>query len=314
MLDVLSIVFPIYALIAVGFTLTRRGVFSGGDLQAMGRYIMNLALPALVFTALADRPLAQTLQLPYVLIYGLGTLLLIGVLYPTFRYVGKHDRVTAALATMGSTCPNSGFVGYPILLLAMPEVAPQILAQNVLMENVLFIPLLLTMMEAGSDGTETRGQIARRVARRVLTAPLVMGMAAGVAVSLSGFGLPDALNRPVHMLAASSGAISLVVIGGTLASLRPTGVRQLAGYIVFGKLVLHPLFMLAGIVVVAGAGVLPVPDDMRAALIISGAVPALGIFPVLAQSYGRAGFASVALFGGTVVSVFTLTALLLVLF
>ncbi len=313
MLAVLEIIFPIYALIGVGFVTTRRGVFSAEDLRAMGRYIVNLALPALMFTAIADRPLADTVQLPYFIVYGLGTLALILSLYVGYRRIGKYDHKTSTLAAMGSTCPNSGFIGYPIMLLAMPDIAGRTLAQNVIVENVLFIPLLLTMLELGNPGEGTRWQIARRITWRILTGPLVLAMLAGVTVSGIGLGLPDALNQPVHMLAASSGAVSLVVIGGTLAKLKPKGVRALAGYIVAGKLLLHPLVILGTMALVLASGLFDIPDQMRNALLLSGAMPAMGIFPVLAQAHGREGFASAAQFGGTVASLFTLTALLLLI-
>lgn len=313
MLDVLEIIFPIYALIALGFVVTWRGVFSTEDLRAMGRYIVNLAMPALIFTAIADRPVAETVQLPYILVYGLGTLTMMAIFYSALRRLGGYDHTTATLATMGSTCPNSGFVGYPILLLAMPEIAKPVFAQNVIVETVLFIPLMFTMLEFGDGGTDAGWHRIARVARRIATGPLFIGMATGMAVSLSGWHLPQALDSPVHLLAVSSGAISLVVIGGTLAKLRPNGVRVLAGLIVAGKLVLHPLFMALSIAALLATGLFDLSVQMRAALVLTGAIPIMSMFPLLAQAHGREGFASAAQFGSTIGSLFTLSALLLVL-
>ncbi|RYH09946.1 AEC family transporter [Tropicimonas sp. IMCC6043] len=313
MLAVLEITLPIYLLIGIGFVLTRRGVFSEAEIRALSRFILSLSLPALMFSAVTAQSLSETVKLPYIAIYGIGGLAMIAGLYPVFRRVGGYDHVTTTLALMGSVCPNSGYVGYPILLLAMPEVAGRALAQNVLVELLLIIPLLLAMLEVGEGDSASPWRAARRIGRRVVTNPLVLAILAGLTVSGLGLRLPSVLERPIDMLAAASGAISLVVIGGMLAQTRPRGVRALAGYIVLAKLVLHPLVMLAGIALFALAGLSDLPPDMRTALIVTAAVPTMGIFPVLAHAHGRAGFASAAQFGATVASLFTLSALLLLL-
>ncbi|MDV7144669.1 AEC family transporter [Tropicimonas sp. TH_r6] len=311
MLAVLEIIFPIYALIGLSFFLTRRGFFSAEDLRAFGKFMITLGFPALMFTAIARRPLAETIQMSYMLPYALGTLALMALLYPAFRR--SFDHKTTTLATMGSTCPNSGFIGYPILLLAMPEIADKVLAQNLVVENMIFLPLIFTLLELGNGGEGSRLQIAGRVFWRVLTGPLVLAMLAGVAVSASGLTLPGALLRPLDMLAAASGALALIVIGGNLALLKPKGVRALAGYIVAGKLLLHPLAIFVAVTLAAMTGLLPLDGEMRAALILTGALPTFGMFPVVAQAHGREGFASAAQFGTTLGALFTLTALLLVL-
>lgn len=313
MFAVLEITLPIYLLIGTGFLLTRRGVFSDTEIRALSRFILTLSLPALIFSAVTAQSLAETVQLPYIAIYGLGGLAMIVGLYPMLRRIGGYDHITTTLVLMGATCPNSGYVGYPILLLAMPDIAGRVLAQNVLVELLLIIPLLLAMLEVGEGDSASPWRAARRIGRRIVTNPLVLAILAGLAVSAFGLRMPSVLERPLDMLAATSGAVSLVVIGGMLAQTRPRGVRALAGYIVAAKLVLHPLVMLAGIALVMLAGLADVPSDMRAALIVTAAVPTMGIFPVLAHAHGRQGFASAAQFGATVASLFTLSALLLVL-
>jgi predicted permease len=311
MLAVLQIVFPIYVLIGIGFAATRNGIFAEKDLQGFGNFVFYLALPALLFTAIAERPLAETVEYSYVVIYGTSTLLLMAVLYPGFRSAG-YDHQTATLATMGSTCPNSGLVGYPLLLLAMPEIAGTTLAQNVLVENILFLPLMFLVIELGNRGEGTGLQVAGRIVRRVATGPLVMAMMAGVVVSALGVSLPTAIDQPLEMLAAASGAIALVVIGGNLAVLKPTGTRAIAGYIAFFKLVGHPLVILLALALTQSAGLLVLPPELRSALILSAAIPTFGSYPVIAQAYGRQGFASVVLFATTLGAFVTLSVLLLV--
>jgi len=62
--------------------------------------------------------------------------------------------------------------------------------------------------------------VLRGVAVGLWRNPLVLGLAVGLAASLLGLRLPQPLERTVGLLAQSSAALSLFVIGGSLAGLR----------------------------------------------------------------------------------------------
>ena len=63
MLNILTITGPIYLSIALGFAATRRGMFSKLDGQVLGRFVLNFALPAMLFNTLS--PVSYThLTLP----------------------------------------------------------------------------------------------------------------------------------------------------------------------------------------------------------------------------------------------------------
>ena len=71
------------------------------------------------------------------------------------------------------SCANSGFMGYPILLIAMPAVADSALALNMIVENLVMIPLILVLAERGrSGGTGLFGPL-----RRAATNPIVLALA-----------------------------------------------------------------------------------------------------------------------------------------
>lgn len=134
MLSVLGITFPIYAVIALGYLTVRGGLFRPADMRTLGSYVMNIALPALLFNAVAGRDVGEVFDLSYMLVYLLGGLATIAVASLWFTATGIAP-LRRAIAVMGTACPNSGFVGYPMLLLALPAVAEQALALNMLVEN-----------------------------------------------------------------------------------------------------------------------------------------------------------------------------------
>jgi predicted permease len=67
MLETLAITGPIYLVIALGFLAARFGIFSKTDMRALGTFVVKFALPALVFTALSQRPVNQILDPRYLL-------------------------------------------------------------------------------------------------------------------------------------------------------------------------------------------------------------------------------------------------------
>jgi predicted permease len=56
MLDILSITGPIYLSILAGFLATRFGLFSKADIRVLGKFVIHLALPALLFNSLSQHP------------------------------------------------------------------------------------------------------------------------------------------------------------------------------------------------------------------------------------------------------------------
>jgi predicted permease len=313
-LEILAITFPIFALVALGYGSVRLGPFAPSDMRALGLFVMNVALPALLFTAVAEQSVTETLSPAYLSVFLAGGLATIAATWAwhTVRGTGPARK---AIAVMGSTCPNSGYVGYPLMLLLLPEKAGLILAMNLVVETFVLIPLTLLLLESSRPRSGARlGTRARRAVVEVARRPMVLGLLAGVAVSLTGLSLPSGVTRLLDLLAQSTGAIALFVIGGSLVGLPVKGNRALATEIVAGKLLVHPALTALALVALPALGGLTILDpDLRMAVILSAAVPMFGIYALLAQDYGHEGIASLALLGATAGAFVTLTGLLAVL-
>ncbi|RME18025.1 MAG: transporter [Alphaproteobacteria bacterium] len=311
MLSVLAITFPIFAMVALGYGLVARGVFRPEDMKVLGRYVMNLALPALVFQAVASSPIREVFNLSYMAIYltgALGTMLL-----AFLWFSARTDPARRGVAVMGTTCPNSGFIGYPLMLILFPDLAGRILAMNMLIETVAIIPLALILIELGKPaGAAHPLARARQVLLGVVRRPLMIGMLAGLAVSFTGVALPGPVERVASMLAASAAALALLVIGGALVGLPLRGNRALAGQIAAGKLLGQTALTVLALVGLGALG-LGLEGDLRAAVILSAAMPMFTIYAVFAQEVGQEGLASLAQLMATAAAFFTLNLLIALL-
>ncbi len=312
MLAVLAITVPIYLAIATGWLVTRSGLFARGDMRVLGLFVIRLALPALLFSALAQRPSDAVLDLRYMLLYALGSLL---TLFVGRWWVGRHSppgSPVPALMAMGMSCPNSGFVGYPILSMVIAQTAGLVLGLNMIVENLLLVPLAMALADAAGGRGDWRTAL-RRTLHSLARNPMIWAMAAGVMVTLLHIPLPAPLLRTIGLFAQASTALSLFVIGGSLAGLGMAGMRRQVLLIAAGKLLLHPALMLAVLLAAEALGLPPMAPALRLALVLSAASPMLSIFPILAQPHGQDSLAAAALLATTALSFFTISALLAVL-
>ncbi len=312
MSQILTITFPIYAAIAIGYLIVKRGWFGTSDMRTLGKYVLDIALPALLFNAMATRDFAEVFHPGYMLVFALGGVATIAVSFVWFTLTGT-DKPRRAVAVMGTACPNSGFIGYPVMLLTFPDLAGVILALNMLVENILLIPICLILMELSRDRAQT--SISHQIGTilwGVLKRPMVIGLLLGLAVSLAQIPMPSAATNLFQMLAASASALSLVVIGGSLAGLSLRGNHWKAAQVALGKIILHPALVALTLLGVTAAGI-ALPADLQVAVILSAAMPMFGIYTVLAQEHGHEGMASIAMLIATAFGFFTLSGLLLAL-
>jgi predicted permease len=306
MLDILAITGPIYFCIAVGFAVTRWGLFAKTEMRVLGKFVINLALPALLFNAISQRPLREVMHIDYLMAYALGSFTMLLAGYAWARYVQRSATSYRAYFAMGMSCSNSGYVGYPVALLALGPVAGVALALNMVVENLMVLPVLITLADADK---KTEGHVLKVLAHtlgRLLRNPMILAIVLGFAYSLSGWQLPGPVARTINVFAQASSALALCVIGGTLVGLQIKGMRRQVSQITFGKLLLHPLA-----VWVAATWVAPIADpQLRIAAVMFAAMPMLGIFPIMAQRHGHEDTAAAALLITTIVSFFTLSGLL----
>jgi predicted permease len=205
---------------------------------------------------------------------------------------------------------NSGAMGFPIASLVIgPEVAAPFLAQTMIIENLIMLPIGLTLAEmaqsSGGSAVKALGEIARTLLRN----PLLVAIAAGLTVSLVGTSLPEGIARPAALLGTAAVPLALFVVGGRLAQLgRGGGSPWDVAVIVGGKLVGHPLAVGTAIVVFAGSE----PTILAAALLVAG-VPMMSIYAIFGARFGMAGLSATALLVATIAGCVTVTGLIVLL-
>ena len=306
MSETLAITGPIYLVIALGFLAGHFGVFSKPDMRVLGSYVVKFALPALVFTALSQRSFAEILDGRYLFAYAGGSLLAMLIGFAWGRWVRHKDLPLSALFGLGTATSNSGFIGYPIAVLVCGSGTGAVgLAMCMFVENLVMIPLTLAIADGANSGEGKWYRVLVRSLLQLARNPVIIAIAAGLGVSMLSIPVSGAVAKTINMLAMSSTAVALFVIGGTLHGLQLHGLKQDAATVALGKLILHPL------VVGAIVWLLPPADPtLRTAAVIYASVPMLSIYPIVAQKYGHDAFCAAALLLATILSFVTISVFL----
>ena len=312
MTGILALTGPIYLAIAAGYAVVRSGLVPVSAMRAFGAFVITVALPALLFSVLSTRRLGEIAHPTYLLAYGAAGLGSMALVWWVARRVERVGGSEVAVHAMGASCPNSSFVGLPVLTLALPAVAGVAFGLNLVVENLLLIPLVLFLAERGAGQDAGRHAVVRSL-RRLVTNPLVVAIVLGVAVSALGPTLPRPVTDTVGLFARASTGVALFTVGGVLVGVSPRGLLRPLAVITAGKLVVQPLLAWLALAGLVALGMPTLPPDLRTALVLSAGMPVVTIYPVVAQRFGHERLASAGLLASTALSFLTLTGWLAVL-
>jgi predicted permease len=272
---------PLLALILLGWFLRRRGLLGAGAARELSAFVVWLALPSLLFEAIAGASWRQLWQPQFVVAYAgamVATFVLTFPLLPKARPFAER-----CLDGFGATYANSGFIGIPLslLLLGQEALIPATIAT--LLTAVLLFAVGIAMLELGATSHAHPLSSLARAARAVARNPLVVATALGGAWSASGWTMPQAPHRLLELLSGAAGPCALVSIGALLA--QPAAPADKAAPL--APIVVAKLVVLPAICALLAIKVFALPPVWATTAVLLNALPT-GTGPfMLAEFYGR---------------------------
>ena len=299
MLAVFLQTLPFFAVIALGYGAGRTGFFPREATAWLTKFVFYFALSAMLFGFAAQMSLADIFDPRAAAAYLWGC----GVVYAVslaVAFARRRPLDEAVIEAHTSIIGNVGFLGIPMLVLLLgPEAASTILL--VLAIDLIFFSSLLTIVITLAREGRMDWALPRVIGRGLVKNPMVVSMAAGLAWSATGWGLPGPVGATMTLLGAAATPGALFAIGASLSNNRAERVT-VASWLTSAKLVLHPLAV--------GIGALWLFDvDAYAAgvLVAAAALPVAGNVYILAQHYQVAvARVSASILISTAISVITL--------
>lgn len=308
MADFLTLILPIFLLIGLGFLALRTGVALPAHIEGMAGFVLNFALPALIFNALLREGVHQFVGVRFFAGYALGSLVAFTCVALAWRYIAGRPLSQAAIAGLGASSSNTGFIGFPVASLAFGASALAVLAPIMLVENLLIVPLALALAEFGMGGQGSARRSLAMAVRRLALMPLIWAILLGGLLAFFEVPMPAGVATAVEMLASASAPCALFVVGGVVAGLKPGSLAGDIGWIVVGKLALHPLAVAAAFLAVGG-----VEPELSAIGILIASVPMLTVYPILGRRFDMASLCAAALVVTTGLGMATLAIVLVLL-
>lgn len=216
MFSTLSVVLPIFALILVGWLSRKLKILGENALSELNRFVVYLALPALLFDIIANAHWKELAQPDFILAFSVGMLL---VFFMTIFIQLRRTRhlADAAIDALNAGYANTGFIGFPlaIVFIGHEALAPTLIA-TILTVSVLF-GIGIIIIETGLQGEVRRRIIFTRVAKSLMKNPLLVSPAVAMLFPVLGWSLPDSVNVFLKLLGGAASPCALIALGLFLA-------------------------------------------------------------------------------------------------
>ncbi len=308
LIGLFNLLAPFFGLIALGFFCGKVVRQPEAGLAWMQFFLIYVALPCLFYRLIADKPLDQLANWPFIAATTLSTLCAFGL---SFASGWRHTRdlPQSVMQGVAGSYSNIGYMGPPLILAALGPAASAPVVLIFVFDSLLLFSLVPLLMSVAGLERLSPGATVRRILWRVVTHPFNVATALGITASYLHLELPTALNQIVTWLYGSAAPCALFLLGVTVA-MRPMG--RIPGEVpalVLIKLVLHPLLLWVLLSALGDFG----QTWTYAAVTMAALPPALNIFVISTQYNVGVERASACVLLGTVVSMVTLTALLYVI-
>lgn len=204
-------VFPVFLLILLGLVIRRRGWISEGFWEPAERLAYFFLLPALLVTSLAG---ADFTRLPAAAMAGAVVLAIVAMsaLLLLVHLVTRGDGPAFTAVLQTSIRPNT-YIGLsiPFALFGQEGLTIAALIVAVVVPTVNLIAVA-TLVRFGGH----HGQQRPNLAKAVLLNPLILACLAGLALNLTGLGLPPVARETLVILARAALPLALLSVGAGL--------------------------------------------------------------------------------------------------
>ena len=302
---VVFVALPVFGLILAGGVAGRARFLGPHATEVLNLFVVYLALPAVLFQAMAGIHPLDLVHLGFVAAFG-GAILLPYALVVVLSRLSGRPLANAAIQGLSGTYANVGYMGIPLCWAAFgaASLVPSVIAM-VLTACAQFgaaLALVELDLQTRPDLLRTASAVGGALARN----PLLIAPAAGFVLALLGLHLPAPILRFTTLLGGSATPCALVATGLMLAERSGRFDPLLVGWLSLVKLILQPVlaWWLA-------YRVLTLPPVWAETAVLMSALPTgTGAF-ILALMYGREGAStSGTVLVSTVLSFVTLSFLL----
>lgn len=222
MLDVVWPIAVIVSVVALGWLAARTSLFDARDLDALNRFAVRIAFPALIFTALYRAPLATFSDTRLYLAAGVGVAAALATAWIAGA-LARADTTTRGAVAFSAAFGNIAYIGFPLVFLVHGAEAIPYAAAVAAFYLLTALPAGILLLVA-AEGSARSALVT--VARNPLVVASLLGLA--FAFARPQFALPDVL-PPLDLLASAASGVALFSLGLFLRVASPQALARNPG-------------------------------------------------------------------------------------
>ncbi len=213
MTQALTLSIPFFAVIFLGMGSRWINFFDANAAKILSRFAFFIALPAFMFSSVANSDVSLFFNLGFLWRYELATIIIflssawLGIVF--FRLNINEGGVLG----LASAYPNYGYMGVPLAIMAFGPVAALPMALILLADTVVLLALVAVFV-APRQGHF--GVVIFNIIRTMISNPLLVSVVIGVLFALFELKLPEVANGLVVMLSGAAAPTALFALGMTL--------------------------------------------------------------------------------------------------
>ena len=306
--DILNIVAPVFLVVGAGYLAVRSGIFNAEPIDYLMKFAIQIAIPCLLFRATATIDLGAAFDWRILAAYYGASLTGFLVTYFVARKLFRRRPGESVAIGFAALFSNLVLLGLPIAERAwgFDTLAPNFALVSV---NAPVCYLIgITAMEILRADGRNAGETIRVVLNAIFRNSMMIGIGLGFIVNLGSITLPDALLGAVDLLARASLPVALFALGGVLTRYTLSKSLGEASSVALVSLILQPALTW----LLARQLGLP-PQVVNSIVLMAAVAPGLNAY-LFASMYNRAvGAAASSVLLSTLLSVFSVSAWLVVL-
>ncbi|PWC12316.1 AEC family transporter [Brenneria roseae subsp. americana] len=216
------IVAPIFMVIFIGYGFGHLRPDDQSSDKLINNYVLYVALPALLFLAIAKADISELNQSGFIVatLAGIAAVYIAGTLIAKIMGFGMPQ---SAILSMGASYGTTGYMGVPILISVYGESAALPAAIATILHNIPTIMAVIVTYDILSNrNVGDKASVSKSVLNAIkttVTNPLTVAVIAGLVFVFLGIPVPDFLTSFASFLGGAAGPTALFALGLGLARL-----------------------------------------------------------------------------------------------
>ena len=243
MADIFTIIAPVFLVMMLGYLLGKTRLFPEDASAILITFVWYVAIPALMFRALAPRDLPSSEELVFVgTYYGCLYIIYLAGMMLT-RRLFDFSPAEQGVFSLTTCFVNGGFIGIPIMDGAFGPEGVRLLLVILSFHTLTLIPITTFIIERAQKISSEGPGLLRVTFNSVRQNPILIALLAGLAWSALALPFPRWLDKVLELPANSAAPVGLFAAGLALSHVRIAGNLQHSMLSVALKLLAIPLLV-----------------------------------------------------------------------